>query len=424
MHKPIAGRNAFALLVPFRDNQSGIQVFRVVPKAVDTLVRHGIFLFKDHLSAHFVQLAFCIIIPGVSESQHAGRRHRNGTSVGNYIAENNFRRSAAGIERKLGCAIHRTFEFYPVAADSRVFEKIHRPRHLHVTAIVLQRLIVCHTVCQMEIIGVALVEPRTVALDTETLCMHDVVLAQCGIVVVRMFAVRIDRGVCRKYGTGVIRHVFGERQVCSGVHQISRPGKRAFEPNVVHCGRMRPAAQLHRRQDRDFCDRRVIADDRAAEKNKLSAAADLEFRPRAKHDPGKFNISDIVRCRRAGSKNKRIAVFRQRSVLPVRRDTPIAVDRPDPSAGFCAGGTRHETENQRNKNISHAIILSFAPTPVKYSNLEVLRWRIQFLWYKKTMEEVNAIVAGAGIWGCTVARRLAEAGRKVLVLENGTGSFL
>ncbi len=33
------------------------------------------------------------------------------------------------------------------------------------------------------------------------------------------------------------------------------------------------------------------------------------------------------------------------------------------------------------------------------------------------MEEINAIVAGAGIWGCTVARRLAEAGRKVLVLE-------
>ena len=30
---------------------------------------------------------------------------------------------------------------------------------------------------------------------------------------------------------------------------------------------------------------------------------------------------------------------------------------------------------------------------------------------------VDAIVAGAGIWGCTVARRLAEAGRKVLVLE-------
>ena len=30
------------------------------------------------------------------------------------------------------------------------------------------------------------------------------------------------------------------------------------------------------------------------------------------------------------------------------------------------------------------------------------------------MEEV--IVAGAGIWGCTVARRLAEAGRRVLVL--------
>ena len=29
----------------------------------------------------------------------------------------------------------------------------------------------------------------------------------------------------------------------------------------------------------------------------------------------------------------------------------------------------------------------------------------------------DAIVAGAGIWGCTVARRLAETGRKVLVLE-------
>lgn len=30
---------------------------------------------------------------------------------------------------------------------------------------------------------------------------------------------------------------------------------------------------------------------------------------------------------------------------------------------------------------------------------------------------IDSIVAGAGIWGCTVARRLAEAGRKVLVLE-------
>lgn len=29
----------------------------------------------------------------------------------------------------------------------------------------------------------------------------------------------------------------------------------------------------------------------------------------------------------------------------------------------------------------------------------------------------DALVAGAGIWGCTVARRLAEAGRRVLVLE-------
>ena len=30
----------------------------------------------------------------------------------------------------------------------------------------------------------------------------------------------------------------------------------------------------------------------------------------------------------------------------------------------------------------------------------------------KTMT-MDAIVAGAGIWGCTVARRLAEAGRRV-----------
>ena len=29
----------------------------------------------------------------------------------------------------------------------------------------------------------------------------------------------------------------------------------------------------------------------------------------------------------------------------------------------------------------------------------------------------DAIIAGAGIWGCTLARRLAEKGRKVLVLE-------
>ena len=32
-------------------------------------------------------------------------------------------------------------------------------------------------------------------------------------------------------------------------------------------------------------------------------------------------------------------------------------------------------------------------------------------------EQAAVIVAGAGIWGCTVARRCAEAGRKVLVLE-------
>ena len=34
---------------------------------------------------------------------------------------------------------------------------------------------------------------------------------------------------------------------------------------------------------------------------------------------------------------------------------------------------------------------------------------------------MDAIVAGAGIWGCTVARRLAEAGRRVLVLEKRAG---
>lgn len=33
------------------------------------------------------------------------------------------------------------------------------------------------------------------------------------------------------------------------------------------------------------------------------------------------------------------------------------------------------------------------------------------------MTEGETIVAGAGLWGCTMARRLAEAGRKVLVLE-------
>lgn len=33
------------------------------------------------------------------------------------------------------------------------------------------------------------------------------------------------------------------------------------------------------------------------------------------------------------------------------------------------------------------------------------------------MNGASALVAGAGLWGCTVARRLAEAGRKVLVLE-------
>ena len=31
--------------------------------------------------------------------------------------------------------------------------------------------------------------------------------------------------------------------------------------------------------------------------------------------------------------------------------------------------------------------------------------------------QIDVVVAGAGIWGCTVARALAEAGRRVLVLE-------
>ena len=33
------------------------------------------------------------------------------------------------------------------------------------------------------------------------------------------------------------------------------------------------------------------------------------------------------------------------------------------------------------------------------------------------MKQIDVVVAGAGLWGCTVARVLAEAGRKVLVLE-------
>ena len=33
------------------------------------------------------------------------------------------------------------------------------------------------------------------------------------------------------------------------------------------------------------------------------------------------------------------------------------------------------------------------------------------------MNEINLVVAGAGIWGCTVARCAAERGRKVLVME-------
>ena len=37
------------------------------------------------------------------------------------------------------------------------------------------------------------------------------------------------------------------------------------------------------------------------------------------------------------------------------------------------------------------------------------------------MVNVDAIVAGAGIWGCTVARRLSEAGRNAGAGEMGRG---
>ena len=37
------------------------------------------------------------------------------------------------------------------------------------------------------------------------------------------------------------------------------------------------------------------------------------------------------------------------------------------------------------------------------------------------MTNIDSIVAGVGIWGCTVARRLAEAGRKVLERRAGGG---
>ena len=38
-------------------------------------------------------------------------------------------------------------------------------------------------------------------------------------------------------------------------------------------------------------------------------------------------------------------------------------------------------------------------------------------WYNFAMKEINAIVAGAGIWGCSLSRILAEAGFKVLLLD-------
>lgn len=46
------------------------------------------------------------------------------------------------------------------------------------------------------------------------------------------------------------------------------------------------------------------------------------------------------------------------------------------------------------------------------------------LWNRGVLDAIrstDAIVAEAGMWGCTVARRLAEVGRKVLVLEMRAG---
>ena len=42
--------------------------------------------------------------------------------------------------------------------------------------------------------------------------------------------------------------------------------------------------------------------------------------------------------------------------------------------------------------------------------------RLESDW-RKLMTNIDFIVAGAGIWGCKVARQLAEAGCKVLALE-------
>ena len=49
----------------------------------------------------------------------------------------------------------------------------------------------------------------------------------------------------------------------------------------------------------------------------------------------------------------------------------------------------------------------------------IKHWFVHAEWFGIFGVEMNfdAIVAGAGIWGCTVARRLAEAGREVLLLE-------
>lgn len=38
------------------------------------------------------------------------------------------------------------------------------------------------------------------------------------------------------------------------------------------------------------------------------------------------------------------------------------------------------------------------------------------------MQNIDAVIGGAGIWGCTLARRLAETGRKVLVVEKRDAS--
>ena len=40
------------------------------------------------------------------------------------------------------------------------------------------------------------------------------------------------------------------------------------------------------------------------------------------------------------------------------------------------------------------------------------------------MMKTDAVVVGAGIWGCTVARRFTESGRKLLVPDSALGAII